>query len=359
MKDWLDTLREAPPDPFALITVASTRGSAPREVGARMLVGADGIAGTIGGGNLEFQAIDMARERLQDTAAPRARMHRFALGPSLGQCCGGVVELLFETVTGNESCFSRLHELRGAQQTVALISITDGKYVNTRVLLTDTACHGELPDSQLLTSLLSRARDALTNEDVAELFTVTDSDGKPVRALFQVFRRSDFQVLVFGAGHVGKALVPLLAQLPCEIRWIDPRADEFPDLGLCNVRQLNSAAPEYCADDAPPDSYYLIMTHSHALDQAICERVLRRGDFTYCGLIGSRAKRRKFEKRLRARGISAATLQRLVCPIGVAGIEGKRPAEIAVAVAAQLLIEYGQRHTNETTPPQTRVVSGE
>jgi xanthine dehydrogenase accessory factor len=166
-------------------------------------------------------------------------------------------------------------------------------------------------------------------------------------------------VLVFGAGHVGKALVPLLAQLPCEIAWIDPRAEEFPGALPANVRQIDSSTPEYCVDDALPGSFYIVMTHSHALDQAICERILRRGDFTYCGLIGSRSKRLKFEKRLRARGISAPTLQRLVCPIGVAGIDGKQPAEIAVAVAAQLLIEYGQRHVNEAQPPLPVMVRGE
>ena len=89
------------------------------------------------------------------------------------------------------------------------------------------------------------------------------------------------------------------------------------------------------------------------------ERILRRGDFAYCGLIGSRAKRRKFEKRLRARGVAETTLQRLVCPIGVAGIDGKRPAEIAVAVAAQLLIEYGRRQNHQTAPTTTLVARGE
>ena len=87
----------------------------------------------------------------------------------------------------------------------------------------------------------------------------------------------------------------------------------------------------------PPDSFFLIMTHSHALDFEICDRVLTRGDARYCGLIGSLTKRRRFEKRYRQQGMPEALLDRLVCPIGVDGITGKKPAEIAISVAAEVL----------------------
>ena len=87
----------------------------------------------------------------------------------------------------------------------------------------------------------------------------------------------------------------------------------------------------------PPDSYFLVMTHSHALDFDICDRVLRRGDARYCGLIGSLSKRRRFEKRYRQQGMPQALIDTLVCPIGVDGITGKKPAEIAVSVAAEVL----------------------
>jgi len=359
MREWLNTLLHAPESSQVLITVAATQGSSPRETGTHMLVSATTTTGTIGGGNLEFQAIDIARQRLSARTVGEPHLQRFALGPSLGQCCGGVVMLLFETVSGAEPCFTGLSQLRDTGQSAALISVVDGDCGNARLLVTATECHGGLSDELLQTTLLAKARDALTAHQPTNLGTVSDREGQPVQALVRPFFPSDLQILVFGAGHVGKALVPLLTQLPCEISWIDERADEFPDAGFTNVRNIASATPEYSVDDAPPGSFYLVMTHSHALDQAICERILRRGDFAYCGLIGSRAKRLKFEKRLRARGISALALQRLVCPIGVAGIDGKRPAEIAVAVAAQLLIEYGRRHSDESAPPRPIVARGE
>ncbi|MDH3713498.1 MAG: xanthine dehydrogenase accessory protein XdhC [Gammaproteobacteria bacterium] len=359
MSTWLDALLDAPDLPCVSISVAATQGSAPREVGARMLVWEQGTAGSVGGGNLEFQAIDIARQHLRGGATTGAHLHRFALGPGLGQCCGGVVVLLFETVTGAATCFATLHELLSKRRTAALISIVDGSHADSRLLVSDATCLGELVDERLFTSLVDEARDMLRTRGASQLCTLNDRNGRPVQAFVQTFYPSDLQMLVFGAGHVGKALVPLLAQLPCEISWIDTRADEFPGTASANVRRIDSSAPEYCVDDASPGSFYIVMTHSHALDQAICERILRRGDFSYCGLIGSRSKRLKFEKRLHARGISAPTLKRLVCPIGVAGINGKQPAEIAVAVAAQLLIEYGQRQVNEAQPPHPVVVRGE
>lgn len=359
MSTWLDALLEAGEARRVLVSVAQTRGSAPREPGARMLVWDDGIAGTIGGGNLEYQAIEAARGALLDAAPAAVRLQRFALGPGLGQCCGGVVRLLFEIVRGDEACFTRLHALREAHQAAALLSVVDGDAAGARLLVTGDECHGELTDAPLRTALTAAAREALAAHQTSRLLTLTDHADRPVQVLVQTFRPSDFNVLVFGAGHVGSALVPLLGQLPCDVTWIDQRPNAFPDTVAGRVATLHSATPEYCVDEAPPGSYYLVMTHDHALDQAICERILRRGDAAYCGLIGSRAKRLKFEKRLRVRGIPAPALQELVCPIGVPGIDGKRPAEIAVAVAAQLLIEYGQRNVNETRPPGPAAARGE
>ena len=90
----------------------------------------------------------------------------------------------------------------------------------------------------------------------------------------------------------------------------------------------------------PRGSCYLVMTHSHAIDFDVCDRILRRPDTVYCGLIGSLSKRRRFEKRFRAQGLQDKDLERLTCPIGVSGISGKKPAEIAVAAAAEVLQAY-------------------
>ncbi|MBT8445473.1 MAG: xanthine dehydrogenase accessory protein XdhC, partial [Gammaproteobacteria bacterium] len=147
---------------------------------------------------------------------------------------------------------------------------------------------------------------------------------------------SDFNIAVFGAGHVGAAVVPLLASLDCNVRWIDSRRNIFRALPQ-NVRAIEAAEPALEVAAMPPGSYYLVMTHSHAIDHDIVSRILLRSDAAYCGLIGSVSKRRRFEKRFRAQGIGDAKVAGLTCPIGVDGISGKKPAEIAVAVAAELL----------------------
>jgi len=148
-----------------------------------------------------------------------------------------------------------------------------------------------------------------------------------------------FLLQLYGAGHVGRAIVQLLAGIPCQVQWIDEREDEFPaDATLPpHIEKVCVAPVEAEVDIAPANACYLVLTHRHDLDMRIAEAILRRGDFRYLGLIGSRTKRARFLHRYEERGIPAATLGRMTCPIGVPGIEGKEPEVIAVAVVAQLL----------------------
>ncbi len=147
----------------------------------------------------------------------------------------------------------------------------------------------------------------------------------------------DCVVYLFGAGHVGRALAEILGQLPCRVVWVDERKNAFPPAPPRNVKVVNSADPAREAANAPIGAYFLVMTHSHARDQAIVEAALRRGDFAYLGLIGSATKRARFVARLRAAGIAEAALQRLVCPIGAEGIPGKEPGVIALAAATEIM----------------------
>jgi xanthine dehydrogenase accessory factor len=235
------------------ILVAETRGSAPREAGTRMWVGAAEVRGTIGGGNLEYTALKVAREMLLSGEDFRER--KLALGDSLGQCCGGSVTLQFKR---------------------------------------------------------------------------TD----------QVDERQEprFHVVLFGAGHVGKEVARILERLPCQLTWIDPRPDVFPDKVGLNVRVVIEEEAAWMVEEAPPNAFYLVMTHSHALDLEIVERVLKRNDVAFLGLIGSETKAAKFRARLRARRIDSS---RLVCPIGLLKA-GKHPAEVAVSAVAQLLQRSAQ-----------------
>lgn len=338
MTDWLDGLAALRDEPLVLVTVADTKGSTPREVGAKMLVTRDASIGTIGGGHLEYKALEFARESLARGVAAPTTLRRVPLGPSLGQCCGGVAVLLFESLSvPRPSWIGTLTELRGTYRQAVLVSRSEMPADADKLVITADASLGGLGDQHLEADAKSIARALLVAGGGAELRALESARDQSTMLLFEPLRPSDFNVVLFGAGHVGKALVRALGALPCAITWVDSRQEQFPPERPANMTVALSDAPEYEVYDAPPGSYFLVMTHSHALDQAICERILRRRDFHYLGLIGSRAKRRKFEKRLLAQGIPEAMLQRLTCPIGVDGISGKQPCEIAIAVAAQLL----------------------
>jgi len=316
--------------PAVWVTVAQVRGSAPREVGAKMLVTPAAHYGTVGGGMLEFKAIALARELFH---ALQPSLRRFLLGPELGQCCGGVAELLFEPISANPAWLELLNRLIAAQSPVVIVTPIAHKL--EKLLITAETCQGRWPDAALQAQAEHIAR---THPDQAGLYALDNT----LQIFIEPVRAVDFCIDVYGAGHVGKALVQVLSALPCQIRWIDSRAEQFPETVPINVQKILSDAPELEADDAPAGSYVLVMSHSHPLDQAICERFLRRGNYRYLGLIGSASKKRKFEQRLRRAGINAEQWATLTCPIGIAGIEGKHPAEIAIAVAAQLLrIRHG------------------
>ncbi|MBN3820127.1 xanthine dehydrogenase accessory protein XdhC, partial [Paraburkholderia sp. Se-20369] len=150
-----------------------------------------------------------------------------------------------------------------------------------------------------------------------------------------------FPVVLFGAGHVGAALVKVLATLPCSVRWVDRRDAAFPPpnvlAGIGNLTIDARDTPDDAVDAAPPQTYFVVMTHDHAHDFALAERILRRGDYAYFGMIGSHTKRVQFDHRLAAIGIDPAQIVRMRCPIGVEGIVDKAPEVIAISVAAQLL----------------------
>jgi xanthine dehydrogenase accessory factor len=160
-----------------------------------------------------------------------------------------------------------------------------------------------------------------------------------------------FHLQLYGAGHVGRAIATLLATLDVVVDWIDEREEEFASrttLGTpwpSHIRQVCVDAVDAEVREAPPGAYYLVLTHNHDLDLRITEAILRRGDFAFLGLIGSRTKRQRFIHRYEQRGIAPEVIARMTCPIGVEGITGKQPEIIAVGVVAQLL----QAHQGNTS----------
>jgi xanthine dehydrogenase accessory factor len=306
---WLEALRATRDagEPAVLITVSCALGSAPREAGARMVAGADWQADTIGGGQLEFRAIEEARLLLAQSGHRRATL-RMPLGATLGQCCGGVVHLVLERINAQDDAWITATEAaqRGGRVVVRHVPLSDA---NATVTLSEEG--------------LGVGETRLEKEGEAEW-------------LVDVVMPAVMQVVLFGAGHVGQAIAKLLGMLPCRPTWLDARDDQFPPGLPSNV--VAEVGDDGDVARMPAGAYWLILTHSHALDFDIVEKVLKRGDAAYVGLIGSKSKRANFTRRLEARGLSRERVgEQMTCPIGIPGIPGKEPEVIAVAVAAQLL----------------------
>ncbi|MDC8757120.1 xanthine dehydrogenase accessory protein XdhC [Janthinobacterium fluminis] len=333
MDNWLTGAGDAG---AVLITVAIVEGSGPREAGAKMLVTATQRFDTIGGGHLEMRAIELARGMLAGAAAP-ARIERFALGPSLGQCCGGVVHLAFERVDADLAAVLEALRRRG-QEDSWRVSAIDGAAASLLLDAAGNVIAGTGKDA-LAPCALERAAHVLR-------------DGAGRRWLVDPCLAPRAHLTLFGAGHVGAAIVRALAELPCNITWVDEREDMFPAVVPQHVRIEATDMPEALVGEAPSGASFLVMTHSHALDQRLTEAIMARADVGWFGLIGSQTKRRQFEHRLRARGVDPARIEAMVCPIGLPGIGNKAPAAIAVAVCAQLLMvwEAAAAATRATAP---------
>jgi xanthine dehydrogenase accessory factor len=290
----LDALRDAVTKHgrVARVVIAAFDGSSPRETGAAMLVWKGGQSGTIGGGALEFEAAARAFE---------ARgLRRVPLGPALGQCCGGTVTLLTEVFDAK-----RVAHL-GSDIIARPVDGCDASLAVQRVLANARGT-GVPVTPQLL-------------------------DGWMIEPVTRATR----PLWVYGAGHVGRAIVAVLAPLPdFAITWVDASPDRFPADAPAGVTLLPAANPSDVVRYAPFDAEHLILTYSHALDLELCHRILSQ-EFSAAGLIGSATKRARFRKRLAALGHSDAQISRITCPIGDPAL-GKHPQAIAVGVALALL----------------------
>lgn len=279
--------------PTALVTVLATEGSAPRGPGARMVVTGYDQHGSIGGGALEYQAVGQARALLGRPASAWC-VQDYPLGPLLGQCCGGRVRLLIERL--------------------------------------DPAAAGWIGQDDSVIARLLDDRIERASGDTQELPPLSARGERP-GAGASFAEPSDVQrlpVLMFGAGHVGRAIARMATGLPLQFAWYDTRRDAAETPGVVLADEDAMVA---CAGDAGEDTAILILTHDHALDYRITAAALR-SDARFVGLIGSGTKRARFLARLERERIDSA---RLTCPIGITGIVGKEPEVIAVATLAQLL----------------------
>ncbi|WP_321816798.1 MULTISPECIES: xanthine dehydrogenase accessory protein XdhC [unclassified Paraburkholderia] len=349
MQAWVTDLQQllAHGDAAVLVTVARAEGSVPREAGTKMIVTREAARHTIGGGHLEWKAIEIARQVLRDgmRMSHARRLERLSLGPSLGQCCGGAVVLAFERLDvadlGWLATLSR--RLAAGASTVRSVSFRSSR---NGAMLTDADAGAVM---------LSEPEPGV---DAADCLLWDTAAGAQDAALLltETIAPNDFPVVLFGAGHVGAALVRVLGTLPCRVRWVDqrdaafPSPEEFAALGAPNVVIDASDAPDQAVEAAPPGTCFIVMTHDHAHDLDLAERILRRGDFVFFGMIGSHSKRQQFEHRLAARGIDPMQIARMNCPLGVDGIVDKSPEVIAISAAAQMLqaIEAATAHAHAT-----------
>ncbi|TGQ40719.1 xanthine dehydrogenase accessory protein XdhC [Mesorhizobium sp. M00.F.Ca.ET.216.01.1.1] len=302
----------------ALVEVAATKGSTPREKGAFMLVSATGIFGTIGGGQLEYMAIDKARqilfsplegemaveqpegvgrrsarpEKMSSTAAATppdgfattlpssGRVTRatldIPLGPEIGQCCGGRVEI--------------------------------------SIRLVDKALAAEL----------------VRNAEAEETHLP--------------------HVYIFGGGHVGQALASALALLPVHVVVVETRAEALEGMPETIETSL-TPMPEAMVREAPAGSAFVVLTHDHALDFLIVAEALKRDDAAYVGMIGSKTKKATFKNWfLKSADGGDAEFARLVSPIGGDAVKDKRPQVIAALAAAEIMTALAIRATASAAP---------
>ena len=292
----------------ALVTLARVQGSSPREAGARLVVRpSGGFHGTIGGGALEWVALKAALAALKAGRGPAAR-RSLALGPELAQCCGGRVDWrieVFDRRDGEDLAALAAAEAGGVKTLTARIGV-DGR-VERRL-------DRDRPGGRLTETLPGGEE-------------WTEPIGESARAVY-----------LFGAGHVGRALALALAPLPFVVRWINSRREAFPARTPANVALIHAPEPASELAGAPDGALIVVMTHSHAIDLDVVAAALKSGRFGYVGLIGSATKRARFLRQMRDASVTETMLARLVCPIGVPGIEGKDPAVIAASTAAQLLM---------------------
>lgn len=292
--------------PVARVVIAEVRGSSPREVGAAMLIWQDGQAGTIGGGALEYQAAQAARDMLDGPSPPRLSRH--ALGPDLGQCCGGSVQLLTEVYDAATVLAWQVEDI------IARPVLAQGDMpLAVRRIVSQARGQGQRPKPQLIHGWM-----------------------------IEPIARPSVPLWIWGAGHVGRALVDVLAPLPdLAITWVDTGPERFPDKVPFHVVTVPAADPARLVPHAPQTAHHLILTYSHAMDLALCHAILGHG-FASAGLIGSATKWARFQSRLTALGHGPAQIARIRCPIGNPRL-GKHPQAIAIGVAASLMSDITAR----------------
>lgn len=304
-----------------LVTIIADQGSAPRGAGSQMLVGREGrILGTIGGGAVEGRAEAMARQLL---AEQRSCTHLFQLHTdateNIGMVCGGDVKVLFQYIPGISAAWESLGK--------KLLEMTAARQPGWLALSTE----GGSP------ALVSPDGTAILGQSVPG--QVTGEGWKPIRCqeFFCLPLPVGERVILFGGGHCGQALAPLLQTVGFRVTVFDERAEyacreNFPTAERIIVGDYTRIG-DYLR--FTPDDYIVVMTNGHSYDLEVQDQVLR-GEFAYVGVIGSRRKTASVNQQLRERGVSEDAISLVHTPIGTP-IKAVTPEEIAVSITGELI----------------------
>ena len=355
---------------FILITVLRTRGSTPCGNGHKMLCYLHAnnnkelnLWGSIGGGLIEHQVCQYAQQLLTQTPQKnnlyRINLNTYQLHPDSGQCCGGEVQLCFEVISPlfpQIDWLSNLNSLYNQQQDALLLSVNaHGKtlkqaYGGKETTLIQTQIQQFFaPDTSTskVKKLLSQTATMIGTKGM-NFFHYSD---KEITMVIEKIEYSCTQsVVLFGCGHISRALVPIISQLPVKIYWVDDRPQEFELYTQQHANQpiatnVNILCQDFLAVDLPMNAYCLVITYSHQRDYEICRHILSKSKPIYLGLIGSTMKEKRFKDFLQQENdISTEAVNTLHCPIGEVYKTQKSPAAIAISIANHLLKIINQQY---------------
>jgi xanthine dehydrogenase accessory factor len=335
---------------YVVLSVVETKGSTPCRAGDKIIfTGQSPMFGSIGGGNLEFQALDHARHLLTQTTN-NITNNKYPLGATLGQCCGGFVKIMFESFVGQSSNLENNNpwlknciNLTGIESDFILTTIIESQVndfiVGEKFVSPSNHDNCNSNTNKLAKKISDGAQVALQASNKVTMKEYMLSKNQKVGVCYEQFSSSQLQaVAIFGAGHIARALMPLLTQLPLKIYWIDDRQSQFDEyLGDIGDAKLICDDFTLAIDCLPKNTYCLVITYSHQIDFEICEKLIDRNDFCYLGVIGSKIKGKKFRDRLRHKGWSDNLVSQLACPIGVKRTFLQSPISIAVSITSELL----------------------
>jgi len=243
-------------------------------------------------------------------------------------------------------------ELEQGSETYVIITLLGAagstpRASGTKMVVSENNIYATIGGGHLEFKAIKHARQLITQGETCqqvENFQLGASLGQccggQVLVLFEVFASDNMHLDIYGAGHVAQALIPMLGQLPIRVRWIDSRADLFPEQLPSNVQKVVDEAPVDQVNNAVKNTASLILTHNHQLDFSLTQAIIKRADSLWLGVIGSETKAKKFQYRLSQRGFTDAQVQTMTCPVGLKAVAGKLPMEVAISIAGQLVELY-------------------